>query len=101
MRTLLNLIQLYYRPKASKLPNSTNEAEQKVQEALVLLELLPNSPNKVYASIDLAELEQPVDSSNFTSFQAQCSPHQLNDSQTEELLQKAVFIAQNIKDSRS
>jgi CHAT domain-containing protein len=101
MRTLLNLIQLYYHPKDSKLPNSTNQAEQKVQEALVLLEMLPDSPNKVYASIDLAELEQPVASSNFTSFQAQCSPRQLKDSQAEELLQKAVSIAQSIKDSRS
>jgi tetratricopeptide (TPR) repeat protein len=101
MRTLLNLIQLYYHPKDSKLSDSTNQAEQKVQEALVLLEMLPASPNKVYASIDLAELEQPVASSNFTSFPAQCSPRQLNDSQAEELLEKAVSIAQNIKDSRS
>jgi tetratricopeptide (TPR) repeat protein len=43
MRTLLNLIQLYYRPKDSELPDSAKEAEQKVQEALVLLEMLPNS----------------------------------------------------------
>jgi CHAT domain-containing protein len=101
MRTLLNLIQLYYHPKDSKLPVSANEAEQKVQEALVLVEMLPDSPNKVYALIDLAELEQPVASSNFTSSQTQCSPHQLNDSQAEKLLQNAVSIAQNIKDSRS
>ena len=103
MQGLLNLIQLYYRPKDSKLLNSANEAEQKVQEALVLLERIPDSPNKVYASIDLAELEQPVlvTSSNFTSFQAQCSPRQLNDSQSEELLKKAVFIAQSLEDSRS
>jgi tetratricopeptide (TPR) repeat protein len=101
MRTLLNLIQLYYHPKDSKLPDSAKEAEQKMQEALLLLEKLPNSQNKVYASIDLAELEQPVASSNSTSFPAQCAPRQLNDSQAEELLQKAVSIAQNIKDSRS
>ena len=101
MRTLINLIQLYYHPKDSKLPDSAKKAEQKVQEALVLLEMLPDSQNKVYASIDLAELEQPVASSNFTSFPAQCSPRQLNDSQAEELLQKAVSIAQSLKDSRS
>ena len=101
MRTLLNLIQLYYHPKDSKLADSAKEAEKKVQEALVLLEMLPNSQNKVYASIDLAELEQPVASSNSTWFQAQCAPRQLNDSQAEKLLQKAVLIAQNIKDSRS
>ncbi|MBD1933716.1 MULTISPECIES: CHAT domain-containing protein [Cyanophyceae] len=103
MQGLINLIQLYYRQKDSKLLNSANEAEQKVQEALVLLERIPDSPNKVYSSIDLAELEQPVlvASSNFTSFQAQCSPRQLNDSQSEELLKKAIFIAQSLEDSRS
>ena len=101
MRTLLNLIQVYYRPKESQLTNNSNQAEQALQEALTLLERLPDSPNKVYAAIDLAELEQPVASSNFTSFQAQCSPRRLNDSQAEELLKKAISIAQSIKDSRS
>jgi CHAT domain-containing protein len=101
MRTLLNLIQLYYRPEYSKLPDNANQAEQALQEALTLLESLPDSPNKVYAAIDLAELEQPVDSSNFSSFPAQCSPRKLDNSQAEELLQKAVSIAQSIQDSRS
>jgi tetratricopeptide (TPR) repeat protein len=72
MRTLLNLIQLYYRPKKSKLPDNANQAEQALQKALTLLESLLDSPNKVYAAIDLAELEQPVDSSNSSSFPAQC-----------------------------
>ncbi len=101
MRTLLNLIQLYYRSKDSTLSNNANEAEQALQEALTLLESLPDSPNKVYATIDLAELEQPVDSSNSTSFSAQCSLRKLDDSQAEKLLQKAVSIAQRIQDSRS
>lgn len=101
MRTLLNLIQLYYRPKDSKLIDNTNQAEQALREALVSLERLPNSSNKVYAAIDLAELEQPAVSRNSTSFPAQCSLRQLNDSQAEELLKKAVSIAQSIKDSRS
>ena len=74
MQALLNLIQLYYRPKDSKLPDSAKEAEQKVQESLVLLEMLPNSQKKVYASIDLAELEQPwlTDKSGKQKAQAQC-----------------------------
>ena len=101
MRSLLNLIQLYYRPKYSKLPDRTNKAEQALQEALTLLNSIPDSPNKVYAVIDLAELEQPVDSINYTSFQFQCPPRKLNELQAEELLQKAVFIARSIKDSRS
>jgi CHAT domain-containing protein len=101
MRTLINLIQLYYRPENSKLPDNANQADPALQEALTLLESLADSPNKVYAAIDLAELEQPVDSSNSTSFSAQCSPRKLDSSQTEKLLQKAVSIAQSIQDSRS
>lgn len=101
MRSLLNLIQLYYRPKYSKLPDNTERSDRALQEALTLLESIPDSPNKVYAAIDLAELEQPVDSINYTSFQPQCLPRKLNESQAEELLQKAVVIAQSIKDYRS
>lgn len=101
MRTLLNLIQLYYRSKKLKLPDNANQAEQALREALTLLESLPDSSNKVYAAIDLAELEQPVDYSNSSSFLAQCSPRKLDDSQAEKLLQKAVSIAQRLQDSRS
>ncbi|AUB43196.1 Tetratricopeptide (plasmid) [Nostoc flagelliforme CCNUN1] len=101
MRTLLNLIQLYYHPKVLNLADNNNQAEQVLQSALAGLEKLPNSSNKVYIAIDLAEIEQFVPSINSTSFQAQCLPRKLNDSQAEELLQKAVLIAQSIKDSRS
>lgn len=101
MRSLLNLIQLYYRPKYSNLPDNSNKAEPALQEALTLLNSIPDSSNKVYAVIDLAELDQPVSSINYTSFQAQCLPRKLNEWQVEKLLQKAVFIARGIKDSRS
>jgi len=101
MQSLLNLIQLYYRPKYSNLPDNTNKAEPALQEALTLINSIPDSPNKVYAAIDLAELERPVFSINYTSFQAQCRPRKLNELQAEKLLQKAVFISRNIKDSRS
>ncbi|MEG3987639.1 CHAT domain-containing protein [Microcoleus sp. S28C3] len=101
MRSLLNLIQLYYRSKYFKLPDRTNKAEQALQEALTLLNIIPDSPNKVYAAINLAEIEQPIDSINYTSSQAQCQPRKLNELQAEELLQKAVYIARGIKDSRS
>jgi tetratricopeptide (TPR) repeat protein len=46
MRSLLNLIQLYYRPKYSNLPDNTNKAEPALQEALALLNSIPNSPIK-------------------------------------------------------
>jgi CHAT domain-containing protein len=102
MRSLLNLIQLYYRPKYSNLPENTNKAEPALQEALTLLNSISDSSNKVYAAIDLAELELPVSSViNYTSFRAQCLPRKLNELQAEKLLQKAVFIARGIKDSRS
>ncbi|MEG4275679.1 MULTISPECIES: CHAT domain-containing protein [unclassified Microcoleus] len=101
MRSLLNLIQLYYRSKYFKLPDRINKAEQALQEALTLLNIIPDSPNKVYAAINLAEIEQPVDSINYTSSQAQCLPRKLNESKAEELLQKAVAIARGVKDSRS
>jgi CHAT domain-containing protein/tetratricopeptide (TPR) repeat protein len=101
MRSLLNLIQLYYRPKYSNLPDNTNKAEPALPEALNLLNSLPDSPNKVYAAIDLAELARPVHSINYTSFQAQCLPRKLNELLAEQLLQKAVFIGRIIKDSRS
>jgi CHAT domain-containing protein len=101
MRSLLNLIQLYYRPKYSNLPDNTNKAEPAVQEALTLLNSIPDSSSKVYAAIDLAELEQPVFSINYTSLPTQCLPRKLNELQAEKLLQKAAFIAKDIKDSRS
>jgi CHAT domain-containing protein len=101
MRALLNLIQVYYRFKNLQLPNNTNQAEQALQEALAQFEKLPNSSNKVYVAIDLAELEQLVSSRNSNSFTAQCLPQKLNNSRAEELLKKAVSIAQSIKDSRS
>jgi CHAT domain-containing protein len=101
MQTLSNLVLLYYHPKSSNLPDNPNQAERALQEALTLLEDLPDSPNKVYAAIDLAELKQPIASSHSNSFSDQCSPRKLNDSKVEELLQKAVFIAQRLQDFRS
>jgi CHAT domain-containing protein len=98
MRTLINLIQLYTQSKEFK---GSNDANQALQNALTLLDSLPNSTHKVYAAIDLSELKQPIISSNPTSFTAQCSPRKLDNSQAKELLQKAVSIAQNIQDARS
>ncbi|MBD2075655.1 CHAT domain-containing protein [Phormidium sp. FACHB-592] len=100
MQGLLNLIQLYYRSTNLKLPNTLNQAEQALQEALSLLERLPDSANKVFAAINLAELEQPVVKKS-TSLQTQCPSRKLEDAQAEKLLRTAVTIARNIQDSRS
>lgn len=101
IRTLLNLIQIYSRSKTAIFPDNSSQAEQALQEALYQFEKLPNSTNKVYVAINLAELEQVVFFSNSTLFSDRCLPRKLNDSQAEELLKKAVSIAQTIKDSRS
>ncbi len=102
MRALLNLLQVYYHSgDSSKLVDSTDRAEQTLQAALALLNDLPNSANKVYAAIDLAELEQRVAANNSPSLQSQCLPRKLNQSQATELLKEAISIAQSIKDDRS
>ncbi|KAM3096663.1 CHAT domain-containing protein [Phormidesmis sp. 146-35] len=90
MRTLLNLIQLYDRSKDS----NSNQAKQRLQEALALLKQLPNSSSRVYAAIDLAL----VLSEHSTSH---CSPQTLNNPQAEKLLTQAVAVAQTIQDSRA
>ncbi|WP_413166793.1 CHAT domain-containing protein [Capilliphycus salinus ALCB114379] len=101
MRVLLNLIQLYSYPKDLNLPDSTKRAEQVWKDAFTLLETLPDSPNKVYAAIDLAEFEQPVFSNDSTFFPAQCSSIKSENSKAEELFKKAVYIAKTIQDNRS
>lgn len=102
MRTLINLIQLYSRSKKLNLLDTANITDQTWQEALVLLASLPNSADKVYAAIDLAELKLLADADNYSFSESQCRPpEQSNDPQVEKLLKQAVSIAQSIKDSRS
>ncbi|MGB7441165.1 MAG: CHAT domain-containing protein [Coleofasciculaceae cyanobacterium] len=101
MRTLINLIQLYTQLEASDLTDNSNQADQDLSEALDLLNILPDSTNKVYDLINLAELKQPVYYKNNTLFSGQCLPQKLNDSQIDKLLEKAVDIAEDIKDYRS
>ncbi|GAP94257.1 TPR repeat precursor [Leptolyngbya sp. NIES-2104] len=94
MRTLLNLVQQDSRTKSGNAAN-------RLPEALTLLNRLPNSSNKVYAAIDLAELQQRIASESATSLQAQCPSRTIDDTQAEKLLQQAVTIAQSIQDSRA
>lgn len=86
---------------ASVKPVALPQSEAIIQEALVLLDKLPNSRNKIYAAIDLANL--PVNSVNITSPLTQCfaTQRRLPDSQAQELLQQAVKTAQNLQDARS
>ncbi|MDF5732302.1 MAG: tetratricopeptide repeat protein, partial [Rhizonema sp. PD38] len=86
---------------ASVKPVAFLQSEAIVQEALALLDKLPNSQNKIYAAIDLANL--PINSVNITSPLTQCfaTQRRLPDSQAQELLQQAVKTAQNLQSARS
>ncbi|GAB1545175.1 hypothetical protein NUACC21_78510 [Scytonema sp. NUACC21] len=108
MQVLLNLIQLDYRLQDGK--NSTSASlkstrensltEAHLQEALDLLDKLPNSRTKIYAAIDLANL--PENSKDWTSSLIPCaSKRRLSDSQANSLLLNAVKTSQSLQDSRS
>ncbi|MBW4685958.1 MAG: CHAT domain-containing protein [Komarekiella atlantica HA4396-MV6] len=88
MRLLFNSILLDHR-QTSKL------ASVALQQALVLLEQLPDSPDKVYAAIDLANLVQfpPV---NAISYLVTC-PQSQGNSKALDLLVQAVSTAQRLK----
>lgn len=93
VRALLNSIAPYHRTKASTLADSA------VQQAVVLLEHLPDSRDKVYAAIALANLVQPVPAVDATSFGTRCPKREL-ESKVSQLLDNAVLIARRLKDSR-
>ena len=92
VRALLNSIPLYQRTKASTL------AATSVQQALVLLEHLPDSRYKVYATIEMATFVQSA--LDATSLKAQCLLTEV-ESKAFNLLNQAVAIAQRLKDPRS
>ncbi|BAY81247.1 TPR repeat protein [Calothrix parasitica NIES-267] len=88
MRGLLNLIKL----------GSYTDKSKVVQDALALLENLPDSDTKVYGGIDLAYLQRNSQgNSPFTS----CSTELVLPEKSLSLLQKSVFTSKNLKDSRS
>ncbi|WP_341530455.1 CHAT domain-containing protein [Nostoc sp. UHCC 0302] len=96
LRSLLGLIRLYYHQR------SQNQAvvNNTLQQALVVLEQLPDSREKVYAEIQLANLLQLVSQkgemvSNDPA--TQCLDSQLSP-KSFELLNKALSAAQKIQD---
>lgn len=98
MRSLLNLIQLFYHSKTiSLIPQ--NQLQENIQESLELLDKLPDSMNKVYAAIDLANL--PAVDEELTSPLTQClAKLKLPNAQAKELFNKAINISQRLQDSR-
>ncbi len=99
IRSLLNLIQLFYHSKTiSLIPQ--NQLQENIQESLELLDKLPDSMNKVYAAIDLANL--PAVDEELTSPLTQClAKPKLPNAQAKELFNKAINISQRLQDSRS
>ncbi len=91
MRSLLVMIPLYYRN------NATGEAANSLQQATHLLESLPDSRARVYATIDLVRLLQPV--IKVTSRTECLTPEVLP--LAESLLNQAVTIAQRLQDFRA
>jgi CHAT domain-containing protein len=79
--------------KALKVSNITSEV---VEQALYLLEKLPDSPSKVYAAIDLANFVQSPPSGAISSL-VEC-PESLKNSKALDLLVQAVSIARRLKD---
>lgn len=93
LRGLVNSISVLYRT------NDPSSAAALTQ-ARSLLAQLPDSRDKIYAAIDLANLLQPVTRSEDTSSRTQCLKLQ-HQPQAIELLQQAVSIAQRLNDSRA
>ncbi len=91
MRSLLVMIPLYYRK------NANAQAASSLQQATYLLESLPDSRARVYATIDLVRLLQPVPKVTFTTKCLTPSVLPL----AESLLNQAVAVAERLQDSRA
>ncbi|KAB8315833.1 CHAT domain-containing protein [Tolypothrix campylonemoides VB511288] len=96
IRLLINSIIPAKRTKQSNL------VKAKLQEALVLLEQLPDSQDKVYAVIELAKFVQVLDDDvTFSLFKC---PEPILETEyitSQQLLQQAVSIAQRLADNRA
>lgn len=93
VRALVGALPAYYRANAE-------EIKTPLQQAILLVETLPNSAEKVYASIDLARFIQLTASSSPLVLGQQCTS-QVIEPQAESILQQAVAAAEDISDWRS
>ncbi len=118
MKALINLIQLnsysrklniYQKLESNSISSAINEKDNNfydtnqlkkiINKAIALLDKLPDSLQKVYAAISLANLSAD---DNITSPFTQCSTkRQFSDDKILALLNGAVKTANNLKDSRS
>lgn len=99
LRSRLNLIQLAYRTRENNLFDAT-QIDANIQQAVELIDKLPDSILKVYAAIDLAIL--PAIGAESTSPLTQCfAERKLPETQVKELFSKAIKVAQTLEDARS
>jgi len=99
LRSHINFIKLAYQTVDSNILNP-NQIETNIQQALALIEQTPDSINKVYAEIELANL--PITNDEFTSSVNQC--HQktrLPELQVKQLFHQAIQTAKKLQDARS
>ncbi|NEO30438.1 MAG: CHAT domain-containing protein [Symploca sp. SIO3C6] len=97
MRSLLNLLTLTHQNSNTDSSKFSNT----LQQALALIETLPNSREKVYAFIKVAPFV-PKSSLAFTAFDTEQASKSLRSESTEkviELLEQAIFIAQQLQDT--
>ncbi|MEH2439632.1 CHAT domain-containing protein [Nostoc sp.] len=97
MRGLLNLIQLASQTNRSKVMND-REFNKTVDDALKVLETLPDSATKVYGAIDLAYLQS--DAKGTSPFTYCSNSRILPDADVLSLLHKSVATSKNLQDNR-
>ncbi|MBW4643943.1 MAG: CHAT domain-containing protein [Goleter apudmare HA4340-LM2] len=99
LRSHLNLIKLSYLNIDRNLFNPS-QLEVNIRQALEIIEKLPDSIDKVYAAIDLANL--PALGVELASPLTQCFPtRRLPETQIKQLLSQAIKVAQALQDARS
>jgi len=96
LRSLLNAIPAAYRTGK---PTDQTTAVAQTQQSIALLNTLPDSQAKVYATLDLARLLEPI-SADVPFSRVQCFASGL-EPQARALLQQAVAVAERIGDRRS
>lgn len=94
LRTLLNVIPLHYRSNKNALGIKAH------QQARQILSTLPDSRDKVFATINLANLIQPESQFDRLFSQTFC-PSENYDPQIKALLNNAITTAQSLGDRRS
>ena len=98
LENLLNLIRLSYHSQNFQII-SPQQRENDLQQALILLPIVPQNVTTVYASIDLASL--PAFSLALSTPLTQCPTQwQLSDYQRLSILDNALTIAKNLNNPR-